>query len=49
MRLEQHRAHDNVAEPGSGARTDTRARSNSCARAHTRTSGTNVHCYWCRP
>jgi len=49
MRLEQHRAHDTVAEPGSGARTDARTRPNSCARAHTCTSGTNVHCYWCRP
>src|SRR5258705_9948837 len=40
MRLEQHHAHDTVAEPGSGARTDTRTRPNSCARAHTGTSGT---------
>jgi len=44
MRLEQHRAHDTVAEPGSGARTDTRTRPDSCARAHTGTSGTKVHC-----
>ena len=25
------------------------ANSHSCAESYTRTSGTNVHCYWCRP
>ena len=23
--------------------------SSTCAESYTRTSGTNIHCYWCRP